>query len=139
VSGAFENERVQRLDADLDLLGARAEGLSGRLEGIGHHVDGLGEDVAGLAGSIAALTAHLTTLVETVGPLIKEAQRVGVSGTGPAAKNRKVWVAEIPAGDEYGVGPTEVMIEQFGDGLPTVAFRRDQHHSWGRPFRGVER
>jgi hypothetical protein len=54
---------------------------------------------------------------------------------------RKVWVATIPEGDEYGVGPCEVLIEQFGDRPPTVAFRRqtDRHTVWGRPYAGVKR
>jgi hypothetical protein len=137
----YDNERVQRMDADLDLLSARAEGLSARLEGIGHHVDGLGEDVAGLAGSIASLTAHLTRLVETVSPLIKAARGLyPVSGIDvPPAKDRKVWVAEVPANDEYGVGPISVMIEQFGDRAPSVAFRRERSNVWGRPFESEQR
>jgi hypothetical protein len=53
--------------------------------------------------------------------------------------DRRVWVVEIPEGDEYGIGPCEVLIEQFGDRTPTVAFRRERHHSWGRPFAAVTR
>jgi len=137
---AFDSERVQRMDADLDLLNARIEGVSNRVEALDSNVAGLSDDLAGLAENILTLTQHVATMAEQLAPIIKAARDAQpVSGTGPAAKSRKVWVATVEAGDEYGVGPTEVMIEQFGDGLPTVAFRRDQHHSWGRPFRGVER
>jgi hypothetical protein len=57
---------------------------------------------------------------------------------------RKVWVATVPEGDEWGIGPCEVMVEQFGDRPPTVAFRREQSFSgnagvWGRPYRGEVR
>jgi len=139
VSGAFENERVQRMDADLDLLNARIEGVSNRVEAIDSHVAGLGDDVTALTESILRLSEHLATMVEKVGPLIKDA--AAVSGTGPGAKDRKVWVAEIP--DEYGTDPRgdlEVMIEQFGNGAPTVAFRRGGNPAvWGRPFRAVQR
>jgi hypothetical protein len=55
---------------------------------------------------------------------------------------RKVWVAVVDAHDEWGIGPCEVLIEQFGDSPPTVAFRRDNNFTgdrgvWGRPWRGV--
>lgn len=53
-----------------------------------------------------------------------------------AMDERKVWVAEVPEGDEYGVGPVQVMIEQFGDRPPSVAFRRHSSDVWGRPYRG---
>lgn len=53
--------------------------------------------------------------------------------------NRKVWVAEIPEDDEHRVGPVSVLIEQFGDRPPTVAFRRRREQSWGRPYRGEVR
>lgn len=52
---------------------------------------------------------------------------------------RKVWVAQVPDGDEYGIGPAEVMIEQFGDNPPTVAFRRNSWDVWSRPFTGEVR
>lgn len=52
--------------------------------------------------------------------------------------DRKIWTVSIPAGDEYGVGPVEVLIEQFGDGLPTVSFRRGGSQAvWSEPFQGV--
>lgn len=47
---------------------------------------------------------------------------------------RRVSVAVIPEGDEYGIGPCEVLIERFGDRAPTVAFRRLHHQVWSRPF-----
>jgi hypothetical protein len=50
------------------------------------------------------------------------------------SNDRKVWVATIPADDEHGVGPVSVMIEQFGDKPPSVAFRRERWQVWGRPF-----
>ena len=51
-------------------------------------------------------------------------------------KPRRVWVAHVPAGDEYDVGPVDVMIEQFGDDPPTVAFRRNGGSTvWGRPHK----
>lgn len=58
--------------------------------------------------------------------------------------NRKVWVVEVPEGDEWGIGPCEVLIEQFGDAPPTVAFRRELAFSgnrgvWGRPYGSVTR
>lgn len=51
--------------------------------------------------------------------------------------DRKVWVITIPEGDEYGVGPVQVLVEQFGNAPPTVAFRRERHLSWGRPYSPV--
>jgi len=47
---------------------------------------------------------------------------------------RKVWTTTVEAGDEYGVGPVEVMVEQFDDKPPSVAFRRDRWATWSRPF-----
>ena len=55
------------------------------------------------------------------------------------SNDRKVWVATIPADDEHGVGPVSVMIEQFGDRAPTVAFRRESRNTWSRPYRGLVR
>jgi hypothetical protein len=48
--------------------------------------------------------------------------------------NRKVWVAEVPPDNEYGVPPVLVLIEQFGDRPPTIAFRPTAQHVWGRPY-----
>jgi hypothetical protein len=50
---------------------------------------------------------------------------------------RRVWVAEVPEDDEWSIGPCEVMIEQFDDEAPRVAFRRKAGWAtgaWGRPF-----
>jgi len=52
---------------------------------------------------------------------------------------RKVWVANVPDGDEYTIGPCEVLIEQYGDNPPTLAFRRYPWETWGRPHEGVSR
>jgi hypothetical protein len=52
---------------------------------------------------------------------------------------RKAWIVTIPAGDEHGVGPVEVMIEQVGDNPPKIAFRRDTWDVWGRPYKGEPR
>ena len=52
---------------------------------------------------------------------------------------RKVWVAWVPDGDEYNIGPCEVLIEQFGDAPPTVAFRRKSEHVWARPWKSEAR
>lgn len=52
---------------------------------------------------------------------------------------RRVWVVTVPEGDEYGIGPCEVLIEQFGDRPPTLAFRRWAHDTWGRPHATVTR
>ena len=128
----------KKLDADMEMLGARITGLS---EG----VEGLESDVSSLADSILTLTRHSAQLAEAIGPVIIAARKAGsptapaVSSTeGPEATNRHVWVVEVPAHDEYGVGPISVMIEQFGDRAPTIAFRRAQSDVWGRPYRGQE-
>jgi hypothetical protein len=55
------------------------------------------------------------------------------------ADDRRVWVIEVPDGDEYGVGPVQVLVEQFGTNPPTIAFRRQSHDVWGRPYRGAAR
>ena len=41
--------------------------------------------------------------------------------------------------DEYAIGPTEVMIEQFGNRPPSVVFRRDRWSTRGRPYGGEQR
>jgi hypothetical protein len=128
-----DNERVQRMDADLDLISARIQGVSA-------NVNSLSSDVEGLAQSILALVRHVRDMAEVLSPLIKAARGLyPSSGTGPEVKDRKVWVVEVPEHDEYGVGPISVMIEQFGDRAPSIAFRREQSHSWGRPFLGEQR
>jgi hypothetical protein len=47
---------------------------------------------------------------------------------------RKVWVTkldiDIPA-------DTEVLIEQFDDNPPTIAFRLQPWHSWGPPIKTI--
>ena len=51
---------------------------------------------------------------------------------------RKCWVVEVPPGGEYpGFGPGEVMIEQFGDDPPLIAFRPERWTVWSRPVRSV--
>ena len=50
------------------------------------------------------------------------------------SNQRKVWTTTVEAGDEYGVGPVEVMVEQFDDKPPSVAFRRDRWATWSRAF-----
>jgi hypothetical protein len=139
VSGAFENERVQRMDADLDLLNARIEGVSNRIEALDSNVAGLGDDLTALAENILRLSQHLAAMVEQVSPLIKlarQTQAVSRIG-GEPAKDRKVWVVQLP--DAVILPESEVMIEQFGDGLPTIAFREDRNAVWGRPFRSEKR
>jgi hypothetical protein len=126
------------MDADLDLLNARIEGVSNRIEALDSNVAGLGDDLTALAENILRLSQHLATMVEQVSPLIKLARQTQpVSGTGPAAKDRKVWVVQLP--DAVILPESEVMIEQFGDGLPTIAFREDRNAVWGRPFRSEKR
>jgi hypothetical protein len=130
-----DNERVQRMDADLDLISARIQGVSA-------NVNSLSSDVEGLAQSILALVRHVRDMAEVLSPLIKGLRRTAVSGTGPGDPSRKVWVVEIPEDPEgaVGFGPMQVMIEQFGDGDPTLAFRRGGSQVvWGAPHQGVRR
>jgi hypothetical protein len=47
--------------------------------------------------------------------------------------DRKVWVVVMPEGVVVDPG-AEVMIEQFGDQPPSIAFRDDRRAVWGRPF-----
>ena len=135
-----ENDRVQRLDADLDLLAARIGGVSHDVDGVRANVTGLTEDMTKLAEQLLELTRALGNVAEKMAAVVPKA----VSDTGPPAKNRKVWVSIVPEGDEYGVGPCQVMIEQFGDKPPSVAFRRKHPgnqswnlSTWGRPYTGV--
>ena len=132
-----ENERVQRLDADLDMLAARIGGVTHDVDACRANVTGLTEDVTLLARQLLELTRALANVAEKMTTVLP---KPAVSGTGPAAKDRKVWVAEVPEGDEYGVGPVRVMIEQFGDKPPSVAFRRALPGGaltpWGRPYTG---
>ena len=51
---------------------------------------------------------------------------------------RKVWVVTMPMG--WSVEPgTQVLIEQFGDDPPSIAFRAHSIDSWGPPFDSEER
>jgi hypothetical protein len=52
------------------------------------------------------------------------------------SRERKVWIVYVNSGDEYDVGPVQVMIEQFGDGPPSIAFRRQTRDTWSRPYKG---
>jgi hypothetical protein len=46
---------------------------------------------------------------------------------------RKVWVADLPSAyrEVFGIG--QVLIEQFDDDPPTVAFREHSGAVWGPP------
>ena len=128
----------RKLDSDMELVGARIQGLN-------EHIEGLENQVLTLADSILRLTQHLATMAETVQPVVQylgslnedrlhhEGMHVAVSGTDvEPATNRKVWVAKVPPiGDQE----AQVLIEQFGDKPPTVAFRSDSGQVWGRPFK----
>lgn len=43
-----------------------------------------------------------------------------------------IWIVTLP------VGGAEVLIEQWGDDPPTLAFRADRRETWGRPHQSVE-
>jgi hypothetical protein len=51
---------------------------------------------------------------------------------------RKVWVATVPAKPELAEAGFQVLIEQFGESPPTVAFRPTPQHVWGRPHQSEE-
>jgi len=51
---------------------------------------------------------------------------------------RKVWVVDLPSSYEYQDDIGQVMIEQFDDAPPTIAFRSDPHKVWGAPHRSIE-
>lgn len=51
---------------------------------------------------------------------------------------RKVWVVDVPPRQEYLEPGFQVLIEQFGDHPPTVAFRPTSMHTWGRPYESHE-
>ena len=117
-----EHERLRRVEGDLELIQAR--------------IGGVQDSVLGLADDVATLVRVTTDLANVVSDM-RAAPMEAVSAV--VDDTRKVWVAEIPAGDEHGVGPVSVMIEQFGDRAPTVAFRRERQQVWGRPYRGEVR
>jgi hypothetical protein len=50
---------------------------------------------------------------------------------------RKVWTVQLPEEYEYPY-TGEVLIEQFGDAPPTIAFRPQHHAVWARPIQSVE-
>jgi len=52
--------------------------------------------------------------------------------------SRKVWVAIVPPKPELAEAGFQVLIEQFGDAPPTVAFRPTAQHVWGRPYESEE-
>jgi hypothetical protein len=58
---------------------------------------------------------------------------------GTIMRTRKVWVAEVPPDNEYGITSCQVMIEQFGDSPPTIALRRETRDTWSRPYAAAER
>jgi hypothetical protein len=51
-----------------------------------------------------------------------------------ARSNRRVWVATLQEGAELPPG-TQVMIEQFDDQPPAIAFRQFPWETWGPPTR----
>lgn len=51
---------------------------------------------------------------------------------------RKVWVVDLPAHYEYEDDIGQVMIEQFDDAPPTIAFRSSPHKVWGAPHASTE-
>lgn len=51
---------------------------------------------------------------------------------------RKVWVVTMPQGVLVEPG-SQVMIEQFGDAPPTIAFREHSGAVWGIPFDSEDR
>jgi hypothetical protein len=110
---------VKRINHELFVITARVEGMA-------TVVQVLEARLSDMTSALAELTTLTANLAEHV---------VAVSGTDvtpdPA---RKLWVVDIPESDEYAVGPVQVLIEQFGDRPPTVAFRRDKWNTWGRPF-----
>jgi len=46
---------------------------------------------------------------------------------------RKVWVVTLDRGVLLEPG-SQVLVEQFGDAPPTIAFREDSGAVWGPPF-----
>ncbi len=53
--------------------------------------------------------------------------------------SRRVWVATVPADYEYGLTSFQVMIEQFDDNPPSIAFRPVPQATWGPPIESEER
>jgi hypothetical protein len=128
-------ERVQRLDADIDLLAARVVGLTAHIGEAQEGITALSEDILGLAESVLK---RATRVADLAGRAYPEAPRVAVSSTEVTPADRKVWVAKVDEGDEYWVGPVQVMIEQIALGT-TVAFRRKDSDVWSRPYEAEER
>ena len=54
------------------------------------------------------------------------------------AEERKVWVVTMPQGVLVEPG-SQVMIEQFGDKPPTIAFRENTRAVWGIPYDSEDR
>lgn len=123
-----EHEKLRRIEGDLELITARVAGLQDSLIRVG--------------GNLGELIRQVTKIAEAVVEMrAKAAEDRTAAPTAASSKvdERKVWVVEVPEGDEHGVGPVSVLIEQFGRGAPTVAFRRERHQVWGRPYAGEER
>lgn len=106
----------RKVDSDLEIVGARVQGLSVTIGGIEN-------DVAMLAGLVKELAKHTADIAEGI-----------VSMTTPKPEDPQTWIVTIPEGDEYGVGQVDVLIMQFAGSTPTVAFRRERNHTWGRPY-----
>lgn len=118
-ASASPTEDIKRLDNELLILTARVEGMGSALLDSEARIAEVTEAVANLAKLTADFADHV----------------VAASGTDVRpATDRKTWVVTVPEGDEYKVGPVQVLIEQFGDRPPTVAFRHDRWNTWGRPF-----
>lgn len=123
-----EHEKLRRIDGDLELIAARTAGLTDNLVVLGGYVAELTRQV----GKIAEAVVEMRTKAA-------EDRTAAPTAASSTLDERKVWVVEVPEGDAHGVGPVHVMIEQFGRGTPTVAFRRQRHQVWGRPYSGEER
>jgi len=126
MSEESEHVKLRRVEGDLELLVAR--------------VDGLRDNLLSMSDSLVDVIGHVATVAEVVNDMRDKAMAPRVEGSTPVSSmdERRVWVIDIPEGDEHGVGPVAVMVEQFGDRAPTVAFRRQRQGVWGRPYSGTE-
>lgn len=118
----IHSERVQRLDADLDLLGARIAGLTDLVDTLDEHTKGMATDVVTFGAQMSALAAALT---EVAGAIKRTVDQV----------SPKTWIVAVPGGDEHEVGPVEFLVMVHGDAM-SLAARRESVDPWGRPYSG---
>lgn len=127
-----EHVKLRRVEGDLELINAR--------------IDGLRDNLLSMSEELLDTIQNVSTIAQAVTEMRAKAieAAVGTPVSSIETNERRVWVMAVPEGDEWGVGPCEVMVEQFGNKAPTIAFRRASNMTgsagvWGRPYSGEAR